>query len=75
MDWIGIVVIVYIPLMYGVYKLAERYGKNAIGWTFGSLFLSPIVCIIMLWCVGESKEKWEERIVEEEMLRIQVSEK
>ena len=58
--------------MVGVYNLAKRYGENATEWTLGSLFLSPMTCIIILWCKGETKEKWEERIVEEEMLRKQV---
>ena len=72
MEWVVIVVIVYIPLMFGVYHLAERYGREAGSWTLVSLFISPIVCIILLLCIGETKAKWEERIVEEELLRSRV---
>jgi len=72
MEWIVLILLVYIPLMFGVYHLAKRYGKNADGWTIGSLFISPIVCIIILWCLGETRESWEERIISEELLRKKI---
>jgi len=72
MGWIAFVA--YIPLMFGVYYLAERNGREAVGWTVGSLFLSPIVCIIVLWCIGETNEKWKERITNEELLRKRIRE-
>jgi uncharacterized membrane protein len=61
MGWI-VFVAAYIPLMVGVYHLAERYGRDGAGWTFGSLFISPIVCIVILLCLGETTEKSEKRI-------------
>ena len=56
--------------MFGVYKLAERYGKEAGSWTLISLFITPMVCIILLWCIGETKEKLKERIASEEVYRM-----
>ena len=48
-EWILVlVVLVYIPLMYGVYYLAERYGYYANRWVYLSLFVSPIICLIIL---------------------------
>jgi Na+/melibiose symporter-like transporter len=69
MGWIAFA-IAYIPLMFGVYNLAKRYGRGAVGWTFGSLSLHPITCIITLLCFGETKEKHNERIVADELLKI-----
>ena len=60
----------YIPLTVGVYHLAKRYGRGEIEWTIGSLFLSPIVSIIVLWCLGETKMQWQERIINEEIQRL-----
>ena len=81
MEWIiesgliiAVILLFYIPAMFGVYYLAERYGRNAVGWTIGSLFLSPILSVIILWCRGKTYEKWEEKIIDEEMLRKRIRE-
>ena len=60
---------VYIPLMCAVYLLARRYGRNEYVWVLGSLFLNPVICIVILWCCNETEKKRKERIIEEELLR------
>jgi len=72
--WWLILVVAYLPPMFGVYYLAERSGRDATGWTIGSLFLSPFVCIVILWCLGETPDKWKERITNEELLRKRIRE-
>ena len=71
---IGIIVIVfvYIPLMFAVGGLAKRYGRDGMPWVLGSLFLSPIVCIIMLWCFGETSVERDTRIGRDEEIRKRV---
>ena len=74
--WIVFVILlVYIPLMIGLYHLAVRYGRSdeAAGYVIGSLFVSPIVLIVVLWCIGETDKKHKERILEEERLKIRVN--
>ena len=57
-SWIIIaIILVYIPLMWGVHSLAERYGYYANRWVYLSLFVSPIICLIILLCLGEAEEK------------------
>ena len=69
---IVLVIVEYALLMYSVYKLAQRYGKDATGWAVASFFISPLIAFIMLWCIGETKEKKEERIVEEELIKFRL---
>ena len=68
------IILVCIPLMFGVYYIAERNGRDAVVWLLLSLFISPIVCIIILLCLSETEEKRERRIVDEELLRQRVRE-
>jgi len=66
MGWIIAIVFVYIPLMFGVYHLAKRYGRGCRSWVLGSLFISPIICIIVLSCLGKATEKIEEDIKQQQ---------
>ena len=67
-------VLVYIPLMYAVYYLAKKYGRPTGIWVFVSLIISPIICLIILLCIGETDEKKRERIREEELFRKSIRE-
>ena len=74
MGWIIVVVLVYIPLMIGLHRLAVRYGRSneAVGWLIVSLFVSPILMIVVVWCIGETEEKREERLVADELLKMRI---
>jgi len=69
-----VLIIAYIVLTVAVYETATNKGRAAVGWTFLSLFITPFVSLFALHILGETKEKREERIVEEELLKIQVRE-
>ena len=66
--------IVYTPFMIAVYFLAKRYGRPTVNWLIISLFISPVVCLIILLSLGESDEKKRERIREEELYRKSIRE-
>ncbi len=37
-------------------QLAERYGRNYFIWFVFAVILSPLVAIIMVWCMGPDEE-------------------
>ena len=63
---------IFIVFLGVVYRSAKNRGRDAVGWMFLSFFLTPMLCLAALVSLGETKEKWEERIVEEELLRMKV---
>ena len=65
-------VLALIFLFFVVYKVAGNKGYNATIWTIVSIFVSPVVCLLALHCLGETNEKRDERIVIDEVLRKQV---
>ena len=36
---------------------ATRIGRNSIAWFIASFFLSPILCLLWLWCLHGDKPK------------------
>ncbi len=52
--------------------LASKRGRNVFGWVVLSIFLSPVLGIILLLVLGPSEEKKMERIIWEEKLRKQI---
>ena len=75
MEWIiwgPLVLFFHIITMVGVYNLSEKYGRNAVSWTWCSFFTFPIVCIIILLCIGETSKQREETIINEELLRNKI---
>jgi len=73
---LGLVFLLILDIFFivAVYNSAKKRGRAATGWTILSLFATPILCLLAIHVLGETKEKWEERIVEEELLRIRVKE-
>jgi len=67
-------IIAFIVLVVAVYNTAKNKGRDAGTWTFLSLFMTPFVAMFALHILGETKKKREERIVEEELLKIQIRE-
>ena len=66
--------IVCLVFLAAVHESAKNRGRNAGGWTFLALFVTPFLCLFTLHILGETKEKREERIVEEELLKLRVGE-
>lgn len=58
-------------LLYYVYEMACKNGRNSFYWVVFSLCLTPIINIILLSCIGETEEKRRERLLkDEEYLRL-----
>lgn len=68
-----IAIIVYIALLVAVYKSAKSRDRGAFSWTFFAFFFTPLLCLFILLVLGETKEKHEERVVEEERIRMRVN--
>lgn len=72
--WMAIIIIlafiIFISLL--VAEAAEKRGRSYFGWWFLSLIMSPLICMIFLVALGETEDKWRERIMEEEELRNRV---
>jgi NADH:ubiquinone oxidoreductase subunit 6 (subunit J) len=69
-----VLIIAIIVFTVAVHESAKNRGRNAGGWTFLALFVTPILCLFALHILGETKKKREERIVEEEFLKIRIRE-
>lgn len=37
--------------------MATKRNRTVFGWVFLSLFISPLLCIILLWALGEKVKK------------------
>ena len=61
-----------IVFLVAIYESSKNRGRNEIGWTILAFFTSPLMCLPFIYVLGETKEKWEERIINEEALRKQV---
>ena len=76
-NWIGFlmgiavlyIVLTIIMLYYIAVYMANKRGRSTLNWFLLSLLYSPITSIIILLLIGETKEKWRERIIEEDKLR------
>ena len=53
-------------LFHYVYEMACRNGRSTFYWIFFSLFLTPLISIILLSCIGETEEKRRERLLKDE---------
>ena len=47
MEWI-IILLVFGAFLYGIYKLAKSKNRDPGGWILASIFISPIIIIIIL---------------------------
>lgn len=66
---VAIIIAIVIFLSVIVVKMANKRGRSAFGWFLLSLIISPFLCMLFLALLGETDEKREERIIEEEQLR------
>lgn len=64
--FIVVVIIVVLILLVFVREMAITKGRNINGWIILSLLLSPIICIVLLACLGETEEKRRERLLKEQ---------
>jgi len=65
------IIINAIILFWYVYEIASKNGRSIFYWVVFSLCLTPIVSIILLFCIGETEDKRRERLLkDEEYLRM-----
>jgi len=68
--FITIIVALYIILFFYVGGSAKTKGRSVFYWVILSLFLTPLLSIPLLYFIGETEEKRNERIFKDEELRI-----
>lgn len=66
---IFIILILLLLLSFAVGKMASRRGRSVLFWFILSLFVSPLICMLILYLMEETDSKRRERIIEEERLR------
>lgn len=62
--------IVYLLLCIVPAYMADKRGRNSIGWFILSIFITPFYTSLILACLGETEQKHKDRIFQEEELRI-----
>jgi hypothetical protein len=50
--------------------MANKRGRSGVGWFIFSFFFSAFLGMLFLACLGETEEKFEERICDEERIKI-----
>lgn len=55
-----------------VTESAANKGRSTTGWCILSLFVSPIVVLILLHVLGETREFYRERLMQEELMRLEL---
>ena len=58
-----------------VTESAANKGRSTTGWCILSLFVSPIVVLILLYVLGETREFYRERLMQEELMRLELRRK
>lgn len=67
---IGIVVLLIVIMLFTIpVKMAIKRGRSGFLWFLFSLITSPFVSMIFIYLLGETEEKRQERIIEDEKLR------
>lgn len=70
------IVIILLFLIFIIYlfvipiKMANKRGRSVILWFLIGLLFSPFFSMLMLYFLGETDSKREERIIEEEQIRM-----
>lgn len=54
---VAVILAIAIGLYLLVAKMAERRNRSAVAWLVVSFFIGPIFTIVLLLCLGESKNK------------------
>lgn len=72
---IGIIVAWLVFIFIFVAESAANKGRSTTGWCVLSLFLSPIVVLILLHVIGETREFYRERLTQEELMRLELQRK
>ena len=66
-----LLIIVVLAAIFGscalLASMAEKRGRSVIGWVIVGFLLFP-VSILMLYCLGETEEKWKKRKEEEALI-------
>jgi len=60
-----LIFIIWISLCFVIGSGAKNRGRSSVGFFFLSFFLSPLLGIIILFVLGETKEAKNERIIEQ----------
>lgn len=64
---IALIVNVIILLWY-VSEMASKNGRSVFYWVVFSLFITPIISIVLLFCIGETDAKRRERLLKDDEL-------
>ena len=68
MDFLFLVLVLLI-LSIVTFVMAQKRGRSGFGWFILSLIISPILCIIILACLGDTDGKRRKKLLEDEEYR------
>jgi len=54
---IFIFILIYVAILYGIYKFALSKNREPIGWIIASLIVSPIIVFVVLACMSTLSKK------------------
>ena len=54
---IFIFILIYLAILYGIYKFALSKNREPAGWVLASLIVSPIIVFVVLACVSTLPKK------------------
>jgi hypothetical protein len=57
------------------YNMAEKRGRSKTGWFLFSIFLSPLLAVLILACLGDTDKRRKEKIAEAEEIRLSIERK
>ena len=72
--FVVILIVIAVVFLIAVYRSAESRGRDAVWWTVLALFVTPFLVLGTLLVLGETEKRHNQRIVEEEKLKIRVRE-
>jgi len=67
------IIIVWLISCYLISLLAKKKGRDAIGFFILSILISPLLTLIVLLIAGDSDEKRQEKVIEQEIIKTKIS--
>ena len=74
--WLVVWLVVYLVFnVWAIVSMAEQRGRSKLGWVLIAFFITtPVFAIPLLFFLGDTDEKREERIMEDELLKLRIRE-
>lgn len=67
---VAVIILLIVTMLFAIpVKMANKRGRSGFLWFLFSLITSPFVSMLFIYLLGETEEKRQERIIEDEKLR------